>query len=171
MEEHKKANQFYNKKKYNNAKQIYLELINQDYKKDIMYSNCAACHLQLKNYKEALENSLKAIEINLNYALAWGRVGYSYKGLKMHSHAHKAFDIATKLDKENKIYSNEANFYYKRLSAKLNLKTIFNIMVNNKDLYNKLIKLKSTILTINKDNFFDNKEILDYADSLFEYLE
>jgi len=171
MDEHKKANKLYKEKKYNNAKLIYSNLIKQDYKKDIIYSNRAACNLQLKNYLEALNDSLKAVEINLNYALAWGRVGYSYKGLKMHSHAHKAFDIAHTLNKKNKIYLNENNFYYKRLSDKLNIKTIFNLMMNNKSLFNELQGLKKDITNIDNQNFFTNKKILDYADKLLENLQ
>lgn len=168
--EHNKANKLYKKQKYIEAIIIYSDLIEKNYNKDIMYSNKAACNLQLKNYVESLSDSLKAVENNINNSIAWGRVGYSYKGLKMHSHAHKAFEIAHKLDEKNKIYLNETQYYYNRLSNKLNMKTIFNLMMNNKDLYNQLTDLKKDILNINNENFLTNKKLLDYADTLLELL-
>jgi len=164
--QHHLANKLYNKKKYNDSIVIYTDLINKNYKKDIIYSNRAACYLQLQKYLESLNDSLKAVELNINYSLAWGRIGYSYKGLKMHSHAYKAFDIAHNLDKKNKIYSNENNFYYNRLSKKLNFGVLFKIMINNKDLYHELIELKKNLLNINNENFLQNKIVLDYADKL-----
>lgn len=169
--EHIKANKLYRKEKYQDAIHIYTYLIENDYKKDIMYSNRAACNLQLKNYLEALNDSLKAVECNINNSVAWGRVGYSYKGLKMHSHAFKAFEIATKINKKNKLYLNEVQFYHKRLSNKLNMKTLFNLMMNNKPLFDQLQDLKKDITNINNENFFTNKKLLDYADTLLETLQ
>ena len=63
---HKNANNLFIEGQYELADEIYTQLINNQYKSDIMYSNKAACFLKLKNYKLALEYALNSIQINFN---------------------------------------------------------------------------------------------------------
>jgi tetratricopeptide (TPR) repeat protein len=108
---HKNANELFMQEKYELANEIYNQLLNNQYKPDIIYSNKAACFLKLKNYKSALDCGLKSIQINLNNSIAWGRIGYSYKGLKMFTESLNAFEIAHKLNKNNDKYLKELIFY------------------------------------------------------------
>jgi len=167
---HDLANNLYYDHEYKDAINIYKSLIDNNYKKDIMYSNCAACYLKLKEYKKSLDYSLQAVEINMNYSRAWGRVGYSYKGLKMESNASKAFEIANKLDKNNENYKNEVKFYFDKLSNKINITNIFSLLKNNNNLFNKLKELKSEIINSSPEKMFDNSNIKNFMKSVIEHL-
>ena len=116
---HQIANKLFINKKYKSAIKIYNLLLKKLYKIDIIYSNKAACYLFMKKYKNALEASLYSVQNNLKYSIAWGRIGYSYKGLKMYSESLKAFEIAYKISKNNN-YLEEINFFNQRLNEKIN---------------------------------------------------
>lgn len=158
---HDLGNKLYNQKKYEDALEKYITILNSDYiNNNIIYSNCSACYLKLKNYPNALEYALKSIELNINYATAWGRVGYAYKKLKLHANAFKAFQIAYKLNKNNRIYENELIFYQDRLYNKLNFKNMYDIIVNSPELLNNIKESKNEILNKSLNNklvnIFDN---------------
>jgi len=142
---HNKANELFIKKKYNSAIKIYNELIINNYNLSIIYSNKAACYLKLKNYKNALMCSLYSIENNLYNSISWGRVGYSYKGLNMIAEALDAFEIAHKLNKNNENYSKEIKFLNEFIYSKITIKNVFNLLFNNKTLYNKFKNIKNEI--------------------------
>jgi tetratricopeptide (TPR) repeat protein len=153
---HENANNLYHKKLYVDAINIYSSLIEGNYKLDIIYSNRSACYLQLKEYTKSLNDSLKSLETTLGNAKAWGRVGYSYKGLKKHLEAIKAFEFANNLDKNNKIYINELKFYDRKFTSKLTISNLSSLMMN-KNIYNLMLNLKDEmkgkdINTIFKDN-------------------
>lgn len=154
---HKYANELFIKKHYNLAIKVYDQLDNQ-YKTDIIYSNKAACFLHLKNYKFALECSLISVQINLKNSIAWGRIGYSYKGLKMFTESLNAFEIAHKLNKNNEHYLKELIFLHQRFNNKINVTNIFNLLLNNKIIFNKLKDIKNEIINtdvikcLNNDN-------------------
>jgi tetratricopeptide (TPR) repeat protein len=145
---HNKANYLYKNKKYNKACEIYSELIDNEYKLDIMYSNISAIYLNKKDYHLALYNSLTALVYNINYSIAWGRVGYSYKGLKKNKNALDAFYIAYKLHKKE-IYKNEIFYFSNKINNKINKESIFNLLLNDTQLFNKLKELKNDILNHN----------------------
>jgi tetratricopeptide (TPR) repeat protein len=135
-----------------------------------MYSNKAACYLYIKDYKNSLENSLKSIELDLNNSIAWGRVGYSYKGLKMFSESLNAFKIAHKLDKNNNIYLNEVIFLHNRLNDKINVNNVFNKLLNNKILFNKIKDLKNDIINRDFDTCLSNNNILGLMNEVINEL-
>ena len=151
---HKYANKCFIEEKYELAIEIYNELLNNQYKTYIMHSNKSACFLKLKNYKSALECALNSVQINLNNSIAWGRIGYSYKGLKMFSESLNAFEIAHKLNKKNENYIKELIFLHQSFNNKINVTNIFNLLLNNKIIFNKLKNMKNEIITgdINNDN-------------------
>jgi tetratricopeptide (TPR) repeat protein len=152
MEIHKYANELFINEKYELANESYNILINMEYKLYIIYSNKAACFLKLKNYKSALDSALKSVQNNLNYSIAWGRIGYAYKGLKMFSDSLKAFEIAHKLNKHNEIYLKELLFLYERFDKKINMKNVFNLLLTNKNIFHKLKNIKNDITNLNNDN-------------------
>ena len=167
---HKNANNLFINKQYVAAITIYDFLVNKNYKSTIMYSNKAACYLYIKDYKNALENSLKSIEFDLNNSIAWGRVGYSYKGLKMFSESLNAFKIAHKLDKNNNIYLNEVIFLHNRLNDKINVNNVFNKLLNNKILFNKIKDLKNDIINRDFDTCLNNNNIIGLMNEVINEL-
>ena len=157
---HKYANESFVNGNYNLANELYQKILDDyQYKPDIIYSNKAACLLKLKDYKIALYCALKSVEINLNSSIAWGRVGYAYKGLKMFSESLNAFEIAHKLDKNNEIYLKELIFLHKRFNEKINTTNIFNLLLNNKNIFNKLKNMKNEIVNTNVTNCLNNENI------------
>jgi len=166
---HRKANKLYYNKNYYEAISIYNLLIENNYKINIIYSNRAACFLQIKDYLKALNDSLKSVEIDLNYSKAWGRVGYSYKGLKMDINALKAFEIALKFNKNSKLYKNETEYYLNKYSNKLNFTNIFNLL-KDKKIYEDLKKIKTEILNTNHQKVLDNENIMKFFDDIIRKL-
>lgn len=162
---HYQANQLYCIKQYYDAIDLYSYLINHDYKLDIMFSNRAACYLQLEKYQLSLQDGLSAIQCNNNYSTGWARIGYSYKGLGLHTKAFTAFEIAYKFNKKD-IYKNEITFYQNKFSKNINISNIFSIIQNNKDIIDKVKNLKSEI--INTNNIFNNNNILDLIENIIE---
>jgi tetratricopeptide (TPR) repeat protein len=162
---HSNANKLYYNKKYYEAISIYNLLIENNYKINIIYSNRAACFLQIKDYLKALNDSLKSVELDLNYSKAWGRVGYSYKGLKMDINALKAFEIALKFNKNSKVYKNETEYYLNKYSNKLNFKNVFNLL-KDKKIYEDLKKIKNEILNTNHQKVLDNQKIINFFDNI-----
>ena len=163
---HNQANLLFQNEKYEFAINHYNLLLDSDYKLYIIYSNISACYLKLKNFKYALENALKSIQLNLNFSVAWGRVGFSYKGLKMFSESLKAFEIANKLNKKNIIYKNELIFLDNRFNKKINMNNIFKIILNNKHVYDKIKEIKKDVLNININNIESNKNIYDIINQI-----
>jgi tetratricopeptide (TPR) repeat protein len=145
---HNKANYLYKNEKYDEAIDIYLELVHNEYKINIIYSNISACYLKKKNYCSALYYSLTSLTYNVNNYIAWGRVGYSYKGLKKYKNALDAFNIAYTIYK-NKIYKKEIDYFINKLDNKINKENIFNLLLNDKILFNEIKELKNDILNYN----------------------
>jgi tetratricopeptide (TPR) repeat protein len=164
---HIKGNKLYKNKKYDEANLIYTLLLDNNYKIDIMYSNRAACFLKKKNYLKSLDDSLKAVQVNLNYSKAWARVAYSYKGLKMRLNSLKAFEIALKIDKSNKLYQSEAENYFNKFSSKLNIINLFSLL-KDKNLINNLKLIKNDLLNTPSDKILDNDNIINFIDKIID---
>jgi tetratricopeptide (TPR) repeat protein len=167
---HKYANNLFIKGHYELANEIYNKLINSQYKIDIIYSNRAACFLKLKNYKSALECALFSVQNNLNNSIAWGRIGYSYKGLKMFTESLNAFEIAHKLNKNNENYLKELIFLHQRFNNKINATNIFNLLLNNKIIFNKLKNMKNEIVNTNITNCLNNNNITSLISEIMNEL-
>lgn len=165
---HIKANQLYKENEFEEAIKLYSELINNNYKKSIILSNRSACYLNLDNYFLALNDSLRSIELDINMAIAWGRVGYSYKGLKMHMDAVKAFEIANSLNKNNVIYKKEIQYYFNRFDNKINLANIFKLLTNDKKMLNNLKEIKTEIVNVSPNDLFNNKKIVNLIETIIK---
>ena len=156
---HKIANNLFIYDQYELADNLYNQLVDKQYKLDIIYSNKAACFLKLKNYKSALMCALKSVQIDLNNSIAWGRIGYSYKGLKMFTESLNAFEIAHKLNKNNESYLKELIFLHQRFNNKINVTNVFNLLLNDQVLFNKLKDIKNEIINTDVANCLKNDNI------------
>ena len=142
------ANIFYNNNNFDEALYNYEKIItileNNKIDDSILisniYSNISACYLNKKDYMNSLNYSLLSVKYNLKNAKAWGRTGWSYKGLKMYHKALQAFNIALKFNSINNYYKNEILFLEKNIL--INKSDVFNILLNDKTLYEKIKKKK-----------------------------
>lgn len=140
---------------------LYLDNTNLDksIEKSNIYSNISACYLKLMDYNNSLLYGIKSLELNINNTISWGRVGWSYKALKIHTKAYESFIIANKLNPKNIYYINELKFYSKKMNnidQKINITNLFSLFKNNSSLFNELKDLKSDIINgINQDKIYD----------------
>jgi tetratricopeptide (TPR) repeat protein len=166
---HLSANELFKNNQYDNAIIIYNDLINNNYKTDIMNSNIAACYLKQKNFMKSLEYSLISVELNMTNPVFWGRVGYSYKGLKMYKESLKAFKIAYSLENK-KIYLNEIDFIINKIDNKINMTNVFNLLLNDKELFNKLKNIKTEVLNTPSTEIFNNNKIIGLIENIVDNL-
>jgi tetratricopeptide (TPR) repeat protein len=162
IEIHKLANYFFNDHEYKIALEYYFKIKNYD-KQYIIYSNIAACYLLLKNYKKALNYGLKSIEMNLKYAIGWGRVGSAYKGLKMYKESYDAFNYAFIIDNK-KTYKKEINYLEDHVIKHIDQNKIFNLFSKNKELLKKLKNkdFRNSLLNIkNPNDIINNCDIIN----------
>ena len=172
---HVLANKYFKENDYNYAIILYdnlLELIVNDILKSKIYSNIAACYLMLKDFVNSLNNSLLSIKYNNLNAKTWGRVGWSFKGLKNKDDALKSFKIANKFDPLNINYKKEIYFYNSNKMDKLNL---FEFFKSNEYIINKFKnenfrkKLLSNLFT--PDNLMKDAEVLHLIDYIIHKIE
>ncbi len=166
---HLTANELFKNKQYTEAIEIYNDLIKYNYKNDIMNSNIAACYLKLRNFIKSLEYSLQSVELNINNSVNWGRVGYSYKGLKMYKESLKSFKIAYSLENK-KIYLDEINFLNSKIDNKINMTNVFNLLLNDKELFNKLKNIKTEVLNTSPTEIFNNNKIIGLIENVLDNL-
>ena len=142
-----------------------LELLVDNTIKSKIYSNKSACYLILKDFVNSLNNALLSIKCNNFNAKAWGRIAWSFKGLKNNENALDAFKIAHKFDPLNINYKKEIYFYNLNKIDKFNLFKLFkssNYIINkfkNKDFTNKLL-----LNIFNQDNLLKDEDILHLID-------
>ena len=156
------ANKYFEEKDYKWAIFLYnklLETIVDDKLKSKIYSNKSACYLILKDFVKSLDNALLSVKFNKLNAKAWGRIGWSYKGLNNFKNALESFEIASKINSYNLNYKNEILFFK---SKKINKMNLFDLFKTSKFIMNKLKNnsLKKKILSNmnNQDNLINDNE-------------
>jgi tetratricopeptide (TPR) repeat protein len=167
---HEIGNVEYQNKNYENAINTYMKIKNYS-KIDIIKSNITACYLYLENYEKALHFGLLSIELNIKNSTSWGRIGSAYKGLNKKSEAYTAYKIANKLDPSNIYYTKELDYY--RQNLKINAKDIFNLILNNKNLLDKIKINYNTIASnaLSPAKLFTCKNVIDIIDDIIFKLE
>lgn len=172
---HNSANKYFEENDYKYAILLYdnlLEFIVNDVLKSKIYSNKSACYLMLKDFVNSLNNALLSIKYNNLNARAWGRVGWSFKGLKHKEDSLKSFKIANKFDPLNINYKKEIYFYNSNKIDKLSLFELFKsseYVINklkNKNFRNKLL---SNLFT--PDNLMKDSEVLHLIDYVIHKID
>ncbi|KAG4305239.1 hypothetical protein PORY_001409 [Pneumocystis oryctolagi] len=96
-----KANILFSEKKYEEAIGMYTEAIALDPNNHVLYSNRSACYASLKNFDEALKDSIKCIEIQPNWAKGWSRKGAALHGKGDLEESKIAYEKGLELEPEN----------------------------------------------------------------------
>ena len=165
------ANDLYINSYYKSAIDFYNLIIGYN-KQYIIYSNIAACYLKEKNYIKALEYGLKSVQDNNKYDIGWGRIGSAYKGLNKYNDSITSYKLAYALNRK-KIYEKEIIFLQNKINKKITKKNIFDILLKNNDILNKLgnIEFRKSILEIrNYEDIFNNENIVKVINDIIDKL-
>ncbi|KAF7679667.1 Stress-induced-phosphoprotein 1 [Astathelohania contejeani] len=76
-----KGNEEFKKGNYTQAMEYYTQSINENPNNEILYSNRAACLTKLNRLEEAIQDCLKAIEINPKFLKGYIRLGGLYTSI------------------------------------------------------------------------------------------
>jgi len=106
--EHKtKANNLLVERKWQESLNEYNLAIQYFDKSAIFYANRAVPLARLGQHKEAIEDCLKAINLDPKYAKAYARLGANYQTLKKYPEAIQAFKNGLALEPDNAAYRND----------------------------------------------------------------
>ena len=172
---HDLANKYFKEGDYKYAIILYdnlLESLVNDILKSKIYSNKSACYLMLKDFINSLNNALLSIKYNNLNAKAWGRVGWSFKGLKNKEDSLKSFKLANKFDPLNINYKKEIYFYNSNKIDKINLVELFKsseYIINKLKNENFRNKLLSNLFT--PDNLMKDNEVLHLIDYIIHKID
>lgn len=104
-----KGNEFFKKGNYVGAINAYTSALVLDSSIPMVYSNRAACHLSLKQYRECIQDSSNALELYdppvpanaMSRCRAFTRRGTAYYHLEQYVNALRDYEAAIKLDPQN----------------------------------------------------------------------
>lgn len=100
----KRADRMFLKKKYDLAEKMYLNLISKDTQNPKIYSRLGVVYLEKRDYKNALENFQKSLDLNNKVASRYFNLGLAYQGLMNRKNALIAFKKAADLEPKNQKY-------------------------------------------------------------------
>lgn len=98
------ADEAFEKKKYEEAENIYVKAASQDPDNPKIYSRLGAIYLEQKNFYDARDAFLQAAKIEPDLASRHINLGLAYMGLKDYYKAGESFKKALELDPKNKKY-------------------------------------------------------------------
>lgn len=126
------ASSFHRTGNIKEAEAIYIKIINESPSSFEANHALGVINLQLKNYKESISWTKKAININSKHHAPYNNLGASYLALKEFYNAISAFSEAIKIKPDYAQAYNSLGIAYRRLEQ------YDNAIIN----YNKAIKLK-----------------------------
>ncbi|CAG7815767.1 unnamed protein product [Allacma fusca] len=91
---------------FEEARQLYDKAIELDGRNAVYFCNRAAAFLKLEDTDKALRDCQIAIQLQPNYARAYGRMGVIYSSLMQHVKAAECYRKASQLDPLNESYVN-----------------------------------------------------------------
>eukprot|EP00798_Chlamydomonas_sp_ICE-L_P016715 gene16714-22984_t len=105
LEEKEKGNQFFGKKKYQDAIKSFTKCIELDPENEVFYSNRSASHalLPTPDYEAALKDAKMACKLKPSWAKAFSRLGAAYLGLKLYSEAREAYEKGVRIEPDDQV--------------------------------------------------------------------
>ncbi|KAH9817960.1 small glutamine-rich tetratricopeptide repeat-containing protein A [Melampsora americana] len=95
------GNVLLSKKDFEGALKKYTEAISLDPTNPVYYSNRAAAHSQLGANDEAIEDALKALEVDPGFVKAYSRLGHGYFSSCQYEKAVEAYEKGLELEPDN----------------------------------------------------------------------
>ena len=101
------GNKRYKKGSYKKAVECYSKAIELDPNQAAIYTNRAACNLQLQQYKKVVEDGLKAQQLDPKFSKAYLRAGQGYLQMGKTREAVGQFDLGLKLEPTSDLLKKE----------------------------------------------------------------
>lgn len=98
MDEKEQANTYFKEGKYNEALEIYNNLINNDSNNYLLLSNRSATFIKLEQFDEALIDAANCTKLKPDWGKAWGRLGAALYGLDKFDDALVSYNKANELE-------------------------------------------------------------------------
>lgn len=108
MEKREQANQYFKDGEYEQAIELYTELLENNQDEPILLSNRSASYIKLEQYDLALEDAVKSTKLKPEWGKAWGRLGASLYGLEQFDESLVAYNKANELE-PSEIYTQMIN--------------------------------------------------------------
>jgi histone-lysine N-methyltransferase SETD3 len=151
------GNKFFLRREYEIANLYFSKAIENDDTEKVFFSNRAACHLALGNYKSALNDALNCIELDSNYPKGYYRAALAYYEMNRIDDAIKLIEIYKNIGNAN---SEDITYLLQNIQEKkkiqANLKTKF-------PSYEKYLSLCNWLLE--KGSHFSKLDIHFYSDN------
>jgi tetratricopeptide (TPR) repeat protein len=128
------ADNNFNEKKYDLALKQYSKAISLDFNDDKykIYMNRCLTLFKLDRFEEALEDAIKATELNPSYSKAWGRLGSCLTALKRKDEAKIAYTRALQLDSDNILFKKILEEKEEKEEKDMNIDELMNKMKQTK---------------------------------------
>ncbi|KRZ67960.1 Small glutamine-rich tetratricopeptide repeat-containing protein beta, partial [Trichinella papuae] len=108
------GNQLMQQGEFRKALEKYNEAIKL-FKNPTFFCNRAAAFSKLEGHQMAVQDCLKAIQMDSNYGKAYGRLGLAYSCMNRYTDAVNAYKKALELDPDNESFINNLNIAEERL--------------------------------------------------------
>ena len=188
-----KAKRLHVSGKINDAKKLYLKLIELDSNNFLFQNLLGTTFLQLKKYNEAIKHLDISIKLNPNYAVSFGNKGIAHAEKKQYQEAISNYDKAIKIEKNffdaylNKgialknihKYEDALKYYY--LCIKVNpehpkiYSNLGNLLLEQKKfkealkVYNKAISLRGEFAEVYNNRGETNQQLGNYKEAIEDY--
>ena len=96
-----KANEYYTEGKYNEAVNIYSQLLEWEPENYMVLSNRSAAYIKLEKWNEALNDAVTSTKLKPDWGKAWGRLGAALYGQDKLDEALVAYNKANELEPSN----------------------------------------------------------------------
>ena len=96
-----KANEYYVEYKYNEAVDIYSQLLEWEPENYMVLSNRSAAYIKLEKWNEALNDAVMSTKLKPDWGKTWGRLGAALYGQDKLDEALVAYNKANELEPSN----------------------------------------------------------------------
>ncbi|KAK9830514.1 hypothetical protein WJX72_012158 [[Myrmecia] bisecta] len=100
-EEKEKGNKAFGHKRYDDAVTHFTVCIELDPGNEVYYSNRSAAYAALKQFRWAVRDAKKVIELKPTWVKGWARLGAAHMGLEDFSEAREAYDKALDIEPDD----------------------------------------------------------------------
>jgi stress-induced-phosphoprotein 1 len=185
-----KANEHYVENNYNEAVNIYTQLLEWEPENYMVLANRSAAYIKLKKWNEALNDAVMSTKLKPDWGKAWGRLGAALYGQDKLDEALVAYNKANELEPSNiytemideikqNIISIKNNLFSKESksqnSSMENLfSTMFDSVISNPKIMEKLtnpeFQNKVLLMQSNPLQALNDKEVMNVMSDMMKNL-